>query len=82
MLTLVNGLSVTRNLLGPELLHLGLQGSAEGGPHIARSVMQVKPYKCGLFARFAGGTRQKRRVLRAGYSAAAAPLSSRPSHRR
>jgi len=40
------------------------------------------PNQCGLYARFAGGTRQKRRVLRTKHFAAVAPLSSRPSHRR
>jgi len=76
VLTLVNGLSVTRNLLGPELLHLGLQGSAEGGPHIARFVVRVKPYKLKQFARYATRTRQKRRVLYPGHCAVAAPLSA------
>ena len=52
MFTLVNGLSAKRSLLGIELLHLGLQGSAEGGPHIARFVARFKPYKLGLTAHF------------------------------
>jgi len=47
VLTLVTGLLAIRNLLRLELLHLGLQGSAEGGPHIARFVARVKPYKLG-----------------------------------
>ena len=66
MFTLVNGLSAKRSLLGIELLHLGLQGSAEGGPHIARFVARFKPYKCGLLAHFVRGTQ----------------LTLRPSHRR
>jgi len=41
VLTLVTGLLAIRNLLRLELLHLGLQGSAEGGPHIARFVARV-----------------------------------------
>ena len=48
MLTLVTGLSAMRNLLGLELPHLGLQSSAEGGPHIARFFAGFKPYKLGL----------------------------------
>jgi len=51
VLTLVNGLSVTRNLLGPELLHLGLQPLLKVGLTLP-VLLQFQPYKLGLFAHF------------------------------
>jgi hypothetical protein len=52
VLSLVTGLSLLRNLLGLELLHLGLQLSPEGGPHIARFASLFEPYKCKQCAPF------------------------------
>ena len=45
MLALLFGLSVMRIQTSIELLHLGLQPQAEGGPHIARFVSLCEPYK-------------------------------------
>lgn len=51
MLTLVTGLLATRNLLGLELLHLGLQRLLKVGLTLP-VCLQNQPYKLGLLARF------------------------------
>ena len=66
MLTLVNGLSLLRNPLGPELLHLSLQRLLKVGLTLPAS-LQNQPYKCGQLARLTRGT---------------PGFASRPSHRR
>jgi len=45
VLSLVTGLSERRSRTKTELLHLGLQPQAEGGPHITRFDEWFRPYK-------------------------------------
>jgi len=55
VLTLVNGLSLLRNLLGPELLHLGLQRLLKVGLTLP-VCLQNQPYKLGQVAHYVRGT--------------------------
>ena len=55
MLTLVTGLSLLRNLLGLELLHLGLQRLLKVGLTLP-VLLQNQPYKLGQAAHYVRGT--------------------------
>jgi len=55
MLTLVTGLSLLRNLLGPELLHLSLQQLLKVGLTLP-VYLQNQPYKLGLPAHYVRST--------------------------